>query len=292
MMMSSCWAKRRMLISTLPLALVVATAAGCGARMSNDPAPRVKEALALRAGGEGAGATAKAAVVTGTGWGTLKGTIKLAGNAPEASYLSTSNKDGAVCGSQVPNETLVVDPASKGIANVVVFARKVSRVKEELAKPPTAEAVFDQKGCLFLSHVLVVRTKQPLILKNSDAVGHNTAGAPPGNPPFNPLLPAGSTAPYQFVKQLSSPSEATCSIHPWMKAYLMARDDPYFAVTKKDGTFEIPNLPAGEDIEFQVWHERATSLTAGKVAKGRVKLKLAENGTEDLQVDVPTATFQ
>ena len=60
-----------------------------------------------------------------------------------------------------------------------------------------------------------------------------------------------------------------------MKAYIIARDDPYVAVTKPDGTFEIKNLPAGEDIEFQVWHEQAPGgLEAkGGWSKGRSRSK-------------------
>ena len=30
--------------------------------------------------------------------------------------MSTAGKDGAVCGAQVPNQALVVDPSTKGIA--------------------------------------------------------------------------------------------------------------------------------------------------------------------------------
>ena len=54
------------------------------------------------------------------------------------------------------------------------------------------------------------------------------------------------------------PVSVTCNIHPWMKAYAVFREDGYVAVSSGDGTFEIPDLPAGEPLEFQVWHERAT----------------------------------
>ena len=36
---------------------------------------------------------------------------------------------------------------------------------------------------------------------------------------------------------------------------LLVRPNPYFAVSNKDGAFEIKNLPAGE-IEFQVYQEK------------------------------------
>ena len=46
-----------------------------------------------------------------------------------------------------------------------------------------------------------------------------------------------------------------CNIHPWMGAYIVARKDPYAAVSDKDGKFEIKDLPAGKELEFRLWQE-------------------------------------
>jgi hypothetical protein len=72
-----------------------------------------------------------------------------------------------------------------------------------------------------------------------------------------------------------------------MKAYILPRNDSYVAVSRADGGFEIANLPAGEDIEFQVWHERAFGAQGAFEAKkdwpkGRFKLKLQAGETKDL----------
>jgi uncharacterized protein (DUF2141 family) len=37
-----------------------------------------------------------------------------------------------------------------------------------------------------------------------------------------------------------------CNQHPWMRAYVNVMTNPYFAVSKPDGSFEIKNLPPGE----------------------------------------------
>ena len=50
-----------------------------------------------------------------------------------------------------------------------------------------------------------------------------------------------------------------------MSAYLLPRKNGYFAVTAADGSFEIPNVPAGEKLEFQVWHESAAGAGGGLV---------------------------
>lgn len=269
---------------------------GCSQGVQIDPAPQVQVAMALRTAGGGAKAATHAAASTGTGWGTLKGVFKFAGGPPAGSFLSTAGKDGAVCGAQVPTETLMVDSGTKGIANIIVYARKVSRVYDAYKKAPGQKREFDQKKCLFLSHVFACQTKDTLQIKNSDPISHNTNLSPQGNAGINPVLPAGGEVDYKFNKPLTLPTEVTCNIHPWMKAFILARDDPYFAVTGKDGTFEIANLPAGEEIEFQVWHESAPGggLEARSAwSKGRFRMKLTDGKTEDLQtIEVPPSAFR
>jgi hypothetical protein len=270
---------------------------GCSGGSYAGPMPNKELAAKIRGGAEGGGATQQTAVKsTGTGWGTLKGVFTLNGSAPALAELSTGGKDGAVCGQQIRNEALVVDPKSKGIANIVIYARKVSRINPDLAKPSDA-ALFDQKACIFLSHVMGVRVGQTVSVKNSDPIGHNTNISPPGNPQENFLLTPGQIVPYTYKSPLAIPSPIVCNIHPWMKSYLFARDDPYFAVTKADGSFEIKDLPAGEEIEFQVWHEMAGggggALDGDKSwSKGRFKKKLAEGGEEKLEVAIPVSAFQ
>ena len=67
-----------------------------------------------------------------------------------------------------------------------------------------------------------------------------------------------------------------CDVHNWMNAYIHIFDHPFYAVTGKDGSFEIPNLPPGE-YELTVWHELqafkadrqmiSVTIEAGKTAK-------------------------
>jgi hypothetical protein len=40
-----------------------------------------------------------------------------------------------------------------------------------------------------------------------------------------------------------------------MRAYIGVVDHPYFAVTGKDGSFEIPNVPPG-DYVIEAWQEK------------------------------------
>ncbi len=261
---------------------------GCGRVEQFDPEPDASVVAAFRAGGGGdaaASAGEAAATATGTGWGTLRGTFVFAGDPPAVKNLSTGGKDGAVCdAAPIPDESLVIDSATKGLKNVVVFARKASRVHDDYAATANAEAVFDQKGCLFLSHVFAVRTSQPLLIKNSDPLGHNTNMTPPLEAGFNQSIPGGGSVTYQFKRAQNEPFAATCNVHPWMKAYIIPRSDPYVTVSDSQGKFELKNLPAGESIEFQVWHEKAPGGLAARPdwSKGRFKVTLAADQELDL----------
>jgi hypothetical protein len=213
--------------------------------------------------------------------------------------LETSGKDAEVCGKHpILDQSLLVDSATRGIANVIVYARKAPRTHEKYDASADDEVVFDQKDCIFLSHVLPIRLEQTLIIKNSDPISHNTNISPRGDVAINPLLAADSEMTHQFERQQSYPVAVSCNIHPWMRAYLLPRDNPYVAVTAPDGSFEMLDLPAGEEIELQIWHEKAADPNGGLVArptwkKGRFEVTIPVDGVEDLgTIEVAPAAFR
>jgi len=243
------------------------------------------------------GGSAEAAASTGTGWGTLKGRFVYAGTVGEPRALVV-DKDTEVCskgGMKLFDRSLLVDASSKGLANVVVFARKTTRVKNPVSDAPL---VFDQKNCEFLAPVFAARVGQPVDVRNSDPIGHNTNIA---GTSFNQLIPAGAGTVYKPDSETGMPTMVTCNIHPWMKAYCVFRKDGYVAVSAADGTFTIPDLPAGEPLEFQVWHERSSG-PSGAIGlskpelkwtpKGRFQIRLEADEIKDLgTLEVPAATL-
>ena len=63
-----------------------------------------------------------------------------------------------------------------------------------------------------------------------------------------------------------------CNIHPWMRGYIAVFKHPFFAVTGKDGSFELKDLPPG-NYTVTVWHGKLGTQTqqitvaAGQPAK-------------------------
>jgi hypothetical protein len=273
-------------------AVIVTNFAACGQSRLAAPTPDSEAAAVLRQtlssdSGDG-GADSGEAVSTGTGWGTLTGRFVFVGTPPEAKQLII-DKDTAVCtaeGRKLFDQSLLVDEASGGLANVVVFARKVGRIKER--ELPTEPLVFDQKACEFLTPVFAATVGQPIDVRNSDPIGHNTNVS---GTSFNQLIPAGNGTLFTPASETGMPTMVTCNIHPWMKAYAVFRKDGYVAVSAADGSFTIPDLPAGEEIEFQVWHERSTGPNGALGAdepeldwsnKGRFTITLTADQTTDI----------
>jgi len=49
-------------------------------------------------------------------------------------------------------------------------------------------------------------------------------------------------------------------VHRWMTAFVGVVKHPYFAVSGREGTFKIQNVPAGTHT-IRAWHERFGELT-------------------------------
>ncbi|HZZ77563.1 MAG TPA: hypothetical protein VFE62_03535 [Gemmataceae bacterium] len=221
----------------------------------------------------------KKVVLPSTGWGSLKGKVTLDGDIPPMADLTGKmmiHVDKACCLDKKakPEEkvdlTWVVDPKTKGIANVAVWIKAPEGtffpIHEKL-KVRKDEIVIDQPHCQYLPRVSAyqpfyfdgakkVQTGQSLIIRNSAIVNHNVRviGKPSLNPGFNVNMLPKTELKKTFLPQ-ATPINLNCDIHTWMSAKLFVFDHPYYAITKADGTFEIPYVPAGAEVTIVGWHE-------------------------------------
>ncbi len=269
------------------IALALTTSAvgcggGAGAVTTVRYRPSTPEAAATAAatGTETPAATGTETPAAG-GFGTLKGKVVFQGDYKALAPLyeaGAAPKDPAVCGvTAAPNETLVVNDG--GLANVFIYLAKAP--KGEIPAAPAEPVVFDQKACVFLPHVLVVRTNQPVKILNSDAALHNTHTYPKRNSVFNQGVQPNDQTGVNLVytRAEAIPFQVGCDVHPWMIAYHLPIDHPYATVTKADGTFEIPNLPSGKH-EFKVWHEKGGELEKAL----SIVIKANETTTQEIPV--------
>jgi hypothetical protein len=215
---------------------------------------------------------------------TLKGKFTFDGDPPAPKQLDCK-KEPACCQQPILDQSLVVGK-NKEVANVFVYVRtKGLKVPDEIAKKHKDPVLLDNKNCRFEPHALGLVVGQQLVLGNSDDFGHNSNISGQNE---NKIIPAGQKVPINAKTVTVIPNEVNCNIHGWMKGWVLVRPDPFFAVSNDDGTFKIEGLPVDQDLEFQVWHERAGFVTtvklddkATKWDKGRFKKKL-KKGVNDL----------
>jgi hypothetical protein len=234
-------------------------------------------------------------------WGTVEGQFVLDGEIPELPPLVAKGdpaaKDAAVCAvNAVPDDTLVVDPESKGIANICLYMRRApKKIHPDLARSEEKEVVFDQVGCRFTPHMLIVRTDQTVLVKSGDPISHNTRTAPFANKAENLTIKPNERdgVPIKMPQsELSTPPvKVSCDIHPHMSAWWVVGDHPYVAVTDADGKFKIENLPVGEHT-FRVWHERPGYINCEEFKRDlKVTVKAGETTTlEPFKVSVAEFT--
>ena len=86
-----------------------------------------------------------------------------------------------------------------------------------------------------------------------------------------------------------------------MSAWLITRNNSYFAVSNENGEFAIANLPTGVDLEFRVWQEKAQFVSKAringqetKMSKGRlaITLDVADDTKNELDVVLDASVFR
>ena len=119
---------------------------------------------------------------------------------------------------------------------------------------PKEHGKIDQANLVFHPHVLPVLVGTTVDFLNSDAVLHNVFSPDACAEKFNlGTWPKGQVKSYQFKKECVA--ALLCKVHPEMEAFVVAVPTPYFAVTKADGTYHIPDVPDG-NYTVKVWHPK------------------------------------
>ena len=81
-----------------------------------------------------------------------------------------------------------------------------------------------------------------------------------------------------------------------MGAWLVVRSDPYAGASDENGEILLKQVPAGKELEFQLWQEKSGFLKNAEIkgvdgvkvdGKGRFKLKLEDGKPLELTINVP-----
>jgi hypothetical protein len=226
-------------------------------------------------------------------WGTIKGKVVFDGKPPAPGEVVglKGHMDEKHCRSEgaLVTEDWVVDPKTNGVQWVLVWlapdpdsGEETLPIHPSLAKVPDKPAVTDQPCCKFIPHVLAMREGQTWLVKNSSPTKHNVnyVGNPRYNKGENFIIESKASREIKGLKAQKLPITLRCDLHKWMNGRIAIFNHPYFAVTKKDGSFEIKKAPAGTYRLF-VWQESVGYRGGEKGADGE-KITIKADGVTDL----------
>lgn len=198
--------------------------------------------------------------------GTVTGTITTSSKSPAPIRVTIDQK---VCGSELPDEAIVVD-AQGHLANAVVTLVGLKRA-------PAVDPVVTNEKCRFTPRVQLARPNANVRTTSKDPMLHTTqAQQGNGHVIFNVALPLAGISMTKAIGPAGI-ARLSCNIHPWMRGWIVTTDDAS-AVTGVDGKFSIDNVPAGT-YELRVWHEtlkgapQKITVAAGKPTQISISLR-------------------
>ena len=199
--------------------------------------------------------------------GSVSGKVVYRGTVPTRKIVPT--KDMETCGSIRDEPQILVGPG-KEVEGAVVYLKGVEKGKA-LEKPAKKPEIVNQ-GCQFLPHVQAFPVGTVVIV-NSDPVMHNTHGFHGKATVFNVALPIKGQ---RVERPLKKPGlmRVECDTHGWMLAWIYAAENPYYAVTQKDGTFTIRDVPPGS-YTLVAWQEYTGELEVPVTVKPKETAQVA-----------------
>jgi hypothetical protein len=182
--------------------------------------------------------------------GTVSGKVTYEGTPARMKPIDMSKEP--VCAKMyttpVTTESVVTGP-NNALEYVVVY---ISAGAPDEAAPSQA-AVFTQKGCRYIPHILAFQVNQELKIINEDQTSHNIHPLPKLNREWNKSQPPG-TPPISEKYDKAEFIPVKCNVHPWMHGDFAVLKNSHYAVTGEDGAFTLPNLPPGK-YTVTAWQE-------------------------------------
>jgi hypothetical protein len=238
--------------------------------------------------------------------GTISGKVIMTGGKPtRKGFNLVTFPDPVYCGRISTGtgwrllEEFAIAPDG-GLKDVVIQLINVERGKPFKFVAPTIEA----RDCRFLPFVTVVRDEAEVVVVNMDPVMHDIQAyetshlgprvlfnSPlPMNPHHKRIVGADSHEhlagePMKHTIHMTKGRKVfvmQCGFHAYMESWGLAIDNPYYAVTGKDGSFTLTDVPPGT-YTLMAWHPQA-----GKRLEQEVTVKADGTVTAIFEFKAPT----
>ena len=196
--------------------------------------------------------------------GTITGKVTYTGTPAKMRPIDMSKEPTCAKEHNPPEKTqTVVTGPGNSLEYVVVYIS----AGDKPSAPPSQAVRYDQKGCMYVPHVLPLQPNQPLQIYSDDPVAHNIHPMPKVNSEWNKSQPPGAP-PIEAKWEKPEFIAVKCNIHPWMHGYMAVVKGPT-AVSDENGSYTISNLPPG-NYTVTAWQEaygsqsQKVTVAAGK----------------------------
>ena len=193
---------------------------------------------------------------------------------------------GSVSGTVAVEQAFIRSDGPKHDRDVVVM---LSPTGAEAPPEPAAHASMDQRGLIFVPHVLAVPKGATVTFLNSDREQHNVYFL---DDRTGETLDIGTWGPGVSVDHsFDTPGMVItlCKLHLEMAAYVVVCPSPWFVqVAFEDNDtplrFEIAGVPAGE-YELSVWHKKL------KQKGGSLKIDVRSGAPTEVDLVITKAKY-
>lgn len=201
-----------------------------------------------------------------------RGTARRAATGLAILLIGTWSFAGSVSGSISANGGVRSDGPKHDLDVVVML----DRIGAAPSPPGKAKVAMDQRGLIFLPHVLAIQKGSTVTFLNNDNDQHNVYFL---NETDGKTLDIGTYGPGVSVDHrfdVAGSVIVLCKLHLEMAAYIVVSESPWFAAVRLDpsgkGSYSIPNVPAGK-YRVTVWHKKL------KAAGGAPEIDVPASGS-------------
>ncbi len=198
--------------------------------------------------------------------GSISGKVKYAGKARDPKKIKIT-KDPNVCGTK---GELIVEKLLVSDGGLQYAVLQIEGESED-----AAAVEVDQNNCSFQPHVSLIQVGAKVTLNNKDGLTHNIHTFADENEAVNFAQPGYDKAhilPEEAV-EVGEIYPVKCDIHEWMNGYFAVVETPFAAISGKDGSYKIANIPDGS-YTIQIWHESLGTSEKEVTVKGDTTLDI------------------
>ena len=191
---------------------------------------------------------------------------------------------GTVAGVVEVHKARVKTGGTKSFKDVVLYLEPLTPA---VYPPPAEHAVMDQRGLVFIPHVMAVQKGTPVDFLNSDHDRHNVYFLYDDT---GDTLDIGTWGPGETVSHTFEQTGLVitlCQLHLEMAAHILVLKYPFFSVAEIDGktqkaTYEIKGVPEG-DYVLKAWHKKL------KMKTGAARVTVTDGQTATVDVVITKA---